>query len=700
MLNKHASAPKGSVEPLGNVLLHTAAPLSQQQDTDTSSTLAVSQVAASPSQQQDTNSTVPVSYVASSPASEQSSTIPNVEVSLVPVYSDQTKEIKVGHLSYGLPSFHVFDNKAYGHKDVTHNVLPLGRGDTRRELKFQYRETDEINQKRVTDRLQEVERSIQGLKEGIEEIARHEREKLEREKLEGNKANPAHGDKTIKKLVQTLTARSRAAQEVVERGMAEPLIKSQMRSLALYAKLMNTSTQQALSLPYFHNKKRRDEFYFPFNVNSPTKGDIGGFMYVWADDEVLQYKDDREAESFVTAGCLFGSSLQGEDDKGNRFPLVKHDLELYTTQKVEFIVNTPTSLYEQLQFIQLELVAGIINKLSPSKKDKKLIYHLPYFDYVLFGIGLFLKNQITPDALRSLFEHIHIRRKEHTDKIKAIFAAHGITNVIVESPFSNMFSVKSETSDDFISAIYNAFPFLLEIIAVTKDGFHDDFIENVINENNELKAFYQSSLELKPQEKEEERPKAKAQAKEQAAAESKKTAKEKSKKAARKEAKATYGDAWEADWSAKLEKQWELQWAAQEKEWERQWKNEGEKSWELKWTEQLERSWEEKWEEKWKEKIREAAFVRICIEKLTTQNNHPQQKELWRHYLEKCKEIKNIEDLFEYANPIVIAQASEGLDHFKTCSILPATEKQIQVGYSLMAELFIVQHLKWHYLNV
>ncbi|MFA6037833.1 MAG: hypothetical protein WC748_06930 [Legionellales bacterium] len=602
---------------------------------------------------------------------------------LTTIYTDNTKEIAVGHLELGLPSYHVFDNRNHVREDVRHNSFTLGRGETIREIQFhQFSEPQDLlrARKKYAVRIDEVDKTIAGLKDGQQEI---EKSLLQGQaKQESSQADEKSTKKDILKILHTHSARVKHAQEVLNQGVVDPLPKSQMRPIGLYAKLMGATPLQVLSLPFFHNKKRREEFYFPFSVDSASKGLIGGHVFPWADDEVHAVKN-LKFNSFVTAGCLFGGTLQGATAAGKCFPLIKHDWEAYTKEKVTYIANTKSSLYEQLQFLQLDLVAGIVNRFAATQEGKKVIYHLPYFDYVLFGIGVFLKNQMTPGALKSLFEHIYIRKEEHTKKIKEIFAVYGITNIVIESPFNNIFNVEGETVNDFVNAIYAAFPFLSELTAETKKGFHDEFIEYFGSENKEFKGFYATHLAIKPQEKETDRPGARASSEQEAKEEAKKTAKEKAKKTARKDAKAAYGDDWEVKWTAGLEKAWEIRWDTElAKEWDAQWeKNEDRKLWESNWTDELEKTWEKEWEHKWEERVREKAFVMLCLDKLLSQDNHPEQKKLWQNYSENFLQIIQIEDLFEYANPIMLASAANGRANFETCSILPATEKQIQVGY-------------------
>lgn len=322
------------------------------------------------------------------------------------------------------------------------------------------------------------------------------------------------------------------------------------KSTQLLAQLTGSDLRQLVLLPFFRNTARSEEIFYPIKLNE----NLGVYVYPWIPTNTeIQPTAQIKFNKFVTAGCLFGSSIWGVDQETNHVPLIKHDHQWKGDQIIHEIVSTQDSLYEVMQFNQINAIAQLINKFSNNTPLPELDYHLPTFDYVLHGIKLFLNNKITREALEDFFYLIAERKEQHIKKINEICAAHNV-KVNIESPFDNVFAVKGESQEDFVNSIYEAFPFLKENVAT-------------------------------PTEKD---------------------------------------------------------------------------------------------------------FVGLCLEKLCSENPHvqpnkPKNKnhiQLWNAY-SKAADFKadDIEDLFKLANPIMIGSATVGKQSFQVCSMLPASEKQIQVEY-------------------
>ena len=84
-------------------------------------------------------------------------------------------------------------------------------------------------------------------------------------------------------------------------------------------------------------------------------------------------------------------------------------------------------------------------------------------------------------------------------------------------------------------------------------------------------------------------------------------------------------------------------------------------------------------------KINEKELVARCVQLLTTNTFNIEHQTTWKDFdtaIEQGK-IKNdtIEDLFKIANAAFLAIAAKGKKDYKVCSLLPVSEKQIQVGY-------------------
>jgi hypothetical protein len=191
-----------------------------------------------------------------------------------------------------------------------------------------------------------------------------------------------------------------------------------------------------------YNHQRKDEVF----VSLPA---VGLYVQPWLSSN-SDHADFRLSgtgfKKFHTAGCLFGSTLKGVDQLQRKFPMVKHDICFYEDEVITSISFNPNALnpYEQMLFIELEKIAKFINMhadRSDVSKPPVLSYHLPFIDYVLFGLSLLAIGRITFDALEKLFIKTFQQKNKHISEIKKICAQHGIV-VVFESPFANLFDLK------------------------------------------------------------------------------------------------------------------------------------------------------------------------------------------------------------------------------------------------------------------
>lgn len=78
----------------------------------------------------------------------------------------------------------------------------------------------------------------------------------------------------------------------------------------------------------------------------------------------------------------------------------------------------------------------------------------------------------------------------------------------------------------------------------------------------------------------------------------------------------------------------------------------------------------------------ELQFTASCISKLCISDHNTLHAQVWQDFINtEPQKPKTIEDLFKIGNAVMIAAASKGLNDYKVCSLLPLSEKQIQLKY-------------------
>ncbi len=157
-------------------------------------------------------------------------------------------------------------------------------------------------------------------------------------------------------------------------------------------------------------------------------------MEMWeAGKKTEKYNINR----FITGGCLFGTLLEGVDQFGNTHPL--------TDQKYQFpegviITNIAAQNqlhpYEMMVFHQLNTLVALMQNTNP---NSFIEYHLPKEEYLLYGIDLYLKNQMTREALNLYSQQIHIRSQTHSKILQEISQKYNI-RINPTSPLKLMFS--------------------------------------------------------------------------------------------------------------------------------------------------------------------------------------------------------------------------------------------------------------------
>lgn len=168
------------------------------------------------------------------------------------------------------------------------------------------------------------------------------------------------------------------------------------------------------------------------------------YIYPWQNTVQSKFKDsvNNTCSVFHTAQCMFGTSLMAKySELDNSFPMIKHDIEFTGDQVIDEIIydNQSRSPYEEMEYNELKKLIAFINQYASSNKNNELLIHLPYYDYVLFGVELFLRGRITIEALGDFFCCIFEKREKFTEEVKSLCKPHENITVKIESPFDNLF---------------------------------------------------------------------------------------------------------------------------------------------------------------------------------------------------------------------------------------------------------------------
>lgn len=193
---------------------------------------------------------------------------------------------------------------------------------------------------------------------------------------------------------------------------------------------------------FYFESIEKQEIFIPFLLEK-SNGDATPFYLSLSLNNLITHSNFKQKfngfKRFVTAGCLFGASLQAIDKKGAVFPIIQHKIAFAEGEQIVRLnpPNNELHPYELAQFNCLKDNVSLMKRMANQDERVEVLYHLPHFDYVLSAIKLFIHNKISYEALLDFYVAVKERSKKHTRIIKKIFKNSEFT-LRLESPFMNL----------------------------------------------------------------------------------------------------------------------------------------------------------------------------------------------------------------------------------------------------------------------
>jgi hypothetical protein len=244
-------------------------------------------------------------------------------------------------------------------------------------------------------------------------------------------------------------------------GDLEPK-KSQKRKPQSIIGLIKEYAEETNSVVVCKSPDERDNFveevFLPFVINRQVeeKAELPQFglkLYPWfsrdANNAGKKFKHEG-FKIFAVELCMFGAAMKGRDGNNNLLSLIKHDIKFFPGQKIISIECMEPCFYETAQLAIFENLVHMISQLSHPREPKKLYCHLPYYDYMLFGIELFIQNRINEKALSQFFNKIFQKKSAFSKRLIEICRTQDI-QITIESPFDNVFGGLTLKKGDSIS---------------------------------------------------------------------------------------------------------------------------------------------------------------------------------------------------------------------------------------------------------
>lgn len=148
----------------------------------------------------------------------------------------------------------------------------------------------------------------------------------------------------------------------------------------------------------------------------------------------------RGFKRFTTEACFLGASFVGTNPMQATRAILKHDLPFYQNEKIVLVklseeVHAHEAMFDKVlnnisMFVNQHAIDGI--------EDKELDFHMPYYDYALFIVELYLNKRITLIAMDQAINIIFDKKCEFEGRVKKICKEHRL-KVNIISPFDNLF---------------------------------------------------------------------------------------------------------------------------------------------------------------------------------------------------------------------------------------------------------------------
>lgn len=184
-------------------------------------------------------------------------------------------------------------------------------------------------------------------------------------------------------------------------------------------------------IPRICREKSREEYYIPFaySYNSQTVG--GNYIHTWEAGTPKQVQKQRLSikekpiKEFFTGGCLFGVPLYGVDQHGSEHSLTNPYQKIPDYSVIQSI-RSPHAIHPD-EILTRESLANIIHFIKALGNEKPILkYHLPFSNYIIYGINWFLNGNMTKSSLADYIRILTARVNSQKSYLKSIASNYGI----------------------------------------------------------------------------------------------------------------------------------------------------------------------------------------------------------------------------------------------------------------------------------
>lgn len=171
----------------------------------------------------------------------------------------------------------------------------------------------------------------------------------------------------------------------------------------------SVSSKISQDIPRICREKSREEYYLPLAFQFDGQPVGGSYFHAWEAGTPKQVQNPRPSVSekpfkeFFTGGCLFGVPLYGIDQDGMKHSLTNPYYEIPMTSIMQSI-DCPYDIHPDEILTRESLVNAIYMIKALGDENVVLRYHLPYSNYVIYGLNWFLKGNMTKQALAQYIE--------------------------------------------------------------------------------------------------------------------------------------------------------------------------------------------------------------------------------------------------------------------------------------------------------
>jgi len=202
----------------------------------------------------------------------------------------------------------------------------------------------------------------------------------------------------------------------------------------------------------------RNEVYYPVAFLKDGRPIGGAYLHIWQSGIPEHLKSSRVSLNkapimeFYTGGCLFGSTLYGVDQNGDKHSLTSPHYEINDEVFIQSIECPFSSHPDELLTMQSLVNKVPLMKVLAHEKNVLLRFHLPLSNYILYGLNWLLLGKMSHVAFVEYIRIVKDRALAQSVMLKQFGEKHDI-KLIINTSIDNL-GLSESSAETLVSSLF------------------------------------------------------------------------------------------------------------------------------------------------------------------------------------------------------------------------------------------------------